>query len=152
MSDYNVSSTPAIPAAGEAMRPRVLTQYGQYERAEWDGVNHSRIDPCCDKVVVLCDRPLDRSAGGIEFTDTTMEGQSYAATTGVMVAVGPQAFAYDSMRLVKWEGRRPQPGSRIFFQKYAGEQYTGADGRLYRLMEDRCVGGIELPETEASDV
>jgi chaperonin GroES len=123
---------------------RVLTTaHGQYIAGAWDGVNCSRIKPVCDKVIVLPDEANEVTRGGIIVPTATKENSSTAATSGVLIAVGPQAFAYDSDRLVRWEGERPQPGDRVRFQKYAGEEYVGADGRTYRLMQDRSIGGIE---------
>lgn len=131
------------------MEDRILTTVtGIYTAGQWDGQNHSRIKPVCDKVVVLVDEAVEATKGGIIITDQGQEVQTLAATTGVLVAVGPQAFAYDSDRLVRWEGERPQPGDRVYFQKYAGQEYTGWDGRMYRLLQDRSVAGVEIPDDE----
>lgn len=123
----------------------VLTQYGQYEMASWDGTNGSGLKPLCDKVLVLCDQPVGKTTGGIIIVDTIKENTGFAATSGVIVAIGDQAFAYDSDRLVHWEGERPKAGDRVVFVKYAGLEYTGRDGLLYRLMQDKSLGAIELP-------
>lgn len=126
------------------MEDRILTtQFGQYSLAAWDGVNRSGIRALCDKVLVLCDEAVDVTRGGVVMAEVTQENQKLAATSGVLVSVGPQAFAYDSNRLVHWEGERPQPGARVFFVKYAGQEYMGLDRRLYRMMEDRSVAGME---------
>lgn len=130
------------------MEDRILTTVtGIYVASEWDGENHSRIAPVCDKVVVLCDAAVETTKGGIVLTDQLQENQGLAATTGILIAVGPQAFAYDSDRLVRWEGARPMPGDRVYFQKFAGQEYTGWDGKLYRLMQDRSVAGVEIADT-----
>lgn len=136
--------------ADEGLRPRVLdTVHGQFETASWDGMNHSRIAAVNDKVVVLVDQYVKQTTGGIIIPDTLHEGKTLAATTGVLVNVGPQAFVWDSHRVVRWEGAKPSPGDRVYFTKYAGQEYTGADGLVYRLMEDRCIGGVEIAsETE----
>lgn len=131
---------------------RILTTvHGIYTAREWDGENHSKIKPVCDKVVILVDQAVTQTQGGILMTDQGQENQTLASTTGILVATGPQAFAYDSDRLVRWEGERPQPGERVYFQKYAGQEYTGWDGKLYRLMQDRSVGGIEITDGATAD-
>jgi chaperonin GroES len=123
------------------MKERILkTHHGQYELAEWNGTNESGYEPVCDKVLVLPDKVMEKTKGGILMPDVTGDQQQVAAVTGIVVAVGPQAFAYDSDRLVKWEGWRPQPGDRIAFQRYAGDEYPGLDGQTYRIMQDRSVG------------
>jgi co-chaperonin GroES (HSP10) len=129
----------------DGLRDRmIVTQFGQYT-AQYDGTNRSGLKPVCDLVLVLCDQPAPMTSGGVLIPDEAQEKIGYAATTGVIVAVGPQAFAYDSRRLVFWEGERPVPGDRVVFKKYAGIEYDGRDGMMYRLMEDRSIGAIEEP-------
>ena len=130
----------------DGLRDRLLTtQHGQYEWASFDGVNRSGLMPLCDKVLVLCDGAAPKTSGGIILPDDAKEKTSLSATTGVIIACGPQAFAYDSHRMVHWEGPRPEPGQRIYYQTYAGFEYFGQDGRLYRIMEDRSIAAIEIP-------
>jgi chaperonin GroES len=133
----------------DGLRDRlIITQFGHY-LAQYVGENQSGLQPLCDKVLVLCDQAADMTAGGIHIPDDAREKIGFASTTGVLVAVGPQAFAYDSRRLVYWEGARPKAGDRVVFQKYSGIEYHGRDRLMYRLMEDRCIGALELPELEA---
>ena len=123
------------------------TSVGQYDLVPWSGTNDSGIQPLCDKVLVMPDQ-ASGLVGSIVIPDAVLEHIGAAAMTGVLVAVGDQAFAYDSRRLVVWAGKRPEPGVRVWFQKYAGEEYTGKDGLLYRVMEDRSLAGIEIPGTD----
>ena len=129
----------------------ILTQFGAFDKVEWSGTNTSGIRALCDKVLVLPDQAPDVTAGGIVMPDEIKGRQGTAATTGVLVSVGPQAFAYDSQRLVHWVGDRPKAGDRVYFMKYAGQEHTGRDGLLYRVMEDRSIAGVEEPleETQA---
>ena len=133
------------------MKDRILsTEHGQFEMADWNGRNDSGIMPLCDKVLVLVDKAMEKTRGGIVIPGASAETQTLGSTTGVMVAIGPQAFVYDSERIVRWEGEKPPAGSRIFFERYAGQEYTGVDGKMYRLMKDRQIGGVEIPvETPA---
>jgi chaperonin GroES len=129
------------------MRERTIaTARGIYKMADWDGVNRSGGRPVCDTVLVLVDEAVTKTAGGIFTTDATQEQVSLSSCTGVIVAIGPQAFAYDSDRLVKWEGERPAVGQRVWFQRYAGQEHYGLDGRLYRIMQDRTIGMVEDEE------
>jgi len=113
-----------------------------YELREWNGRNESGYKPVCDKVLVLPDKSMSRTSGGIEMPETTQDRQGVAAVTGVVIEVGPQAFAYDGDRLTRWEGWRPQPGDRVCFERYAGQEYPGLDGEVYRIMQDRSIGGV----------
>lgn len=142
------------------MQERTLTTAaGTYRLAEWDGVNRFGAQPVCDMVLVLVDGGADKSDGGVLFTDGSKEQASLGSCTGIIVAVGPQAFAYDADRMVKWEGVRPQPGNRIWFQRYAGQEHFGLDGKMYRIMQDRSIAlfaevvkGPEEPEPETKIV
>lgn len=123
---------------------RVLkTRQGTFALAGWNGANESGIEPLCDKVVVRVDAAITKTAGGIIITDQISEQQSLSSTTGVLVAVGPQAFIWNSDRTVRWEGARPEPGARVCFARYAGQEYDGLDGALYRVMDDRSIGGTQ---------
>ena len=82
---------------------RVLVANGvYYDLAGWDGTNQSGIDPVCDKVVVRVHRAMKLTRGGIHLTDDSSERQTLASTTGVLVAVGPQAFLWDTDRMHRW--------------------------------------------------
>lgn len=110
--------------------------------AAWDGANHSGMRPVCDKVLILPDHVPDMVAGMI-MPDEVKDSKGAASMTGVIIACGPQAFAYDSDRLVRWEGERPTPGDRVWFVKYAGQEYQGRDGLTYRIMQDRAIAAME---------
>lgn len=123
------------------MEDRILkTSQGAFEMMQWDGVNASGIDPLADKVVVRVDAALAK-VGSIIITDGQAERQTLSSTTGLVVAVGPQAFRWSANRAEPWEGDRPEPGARVCFLRYAGQEYTGLDGVLYRVMEDRSIAG-----------
>ena len=132
------------------MQERFLTtNRGTFKHAEWDGHNWAGLKPLCDFVLVLVDEIADVTPGGIHTTDQAQETGTLGSTTGIIVAVGPQAFAYDKDRLVKWEGERPGPGTKIWFERYAGQDHTGLDGKLYRIMQDRTIAGMEDAEAMA---
>jgi co-chaperonin GroES (HSP10) len=74
-------------------------------------------------------------------TDQTSDTQTLSSTTGILVAVGDQAFVWDSDRATRWEGDKPKAGARVCFQRYSGQEYFGLDGQLYRVLQDRSIGG-----------
>ena len=136
-----------------SLPPRyIVTQFGTYEHAAWNGENTSGWEAACDKVLVLPDQAISQ-VGSIYMTDQSQEMQQNAATTGIIVAAGPQAFAYDSDRLTKWVGERPGVGWRVAFVKYTGQEHMGDDGRMYRMMQDRAIGLFRRPiETEPTPI
>lgn len=143
MPDFDDGGRQFSSATNDDLRDTVLDAgHSFYIMAEWSGANTSGMEPVCDRVLVLCDESA-QEIGGVIVPDTSKERMDAAAMTGVLVAAGPQAFAYDSHRVVHWEGARPQPGDRVFYRKYAGNEYRSPhDGRLYRIMEDRVIDAI----------
>lgn len=133
------------PSAGAS---RVRTSVAKYVPATWTGTNDAGVEPIGTMVLVLPDIAEDVTTGGI-ITGTPIEQEriSAMAETGVVVAVADQAFSWQRDRIHRWEGRKPQPGDRIYMERFAGgpSSYVGLDGRFYRLMEDRCIGGILAP-------
>ncbi len=111
----------------------------------WDGVNRSGWQPLDDKVLVLMEEHVERTSGGIMVLDTIRERQSMAGETGVVIALGPVAFQWNDELTRRWEGRKPEPGDRVYVERYAGALVQGHDGRAYRLMSQRCVGALALP-------
>lgn len=130
-----------------AGRHVITTQVGKYEMTDWVGYNASGMKALCDKVIVLPDQ-AQAMIGGIHLPDASRENIGTGATTGILVSVGPQAFAWDSHGMHRWEGEKPQPGDRVFFQKYAGMEHVGADGQTYRIMEYRSIGATMEPMPE----
>ena len=121
---------------------RILASaHGHFDLAEWDGVNRSGITPVCDKVLVRVDRAMAK-VGAIHLPQDVSERQTLASTTGMLMATGPQAFLWNSDRTARWEGDRPGAGTRVIFTRYAGQEYTGQDGEIYRLLPDTAVGGV----------
>jgi len=120
----------------------ILTPLAQYVPAEWSGTNVSGILPIGDRVLILPDKAPDVSAGGIAFTQTQQDRDGLAAETGVLVAIGEAAWAWNSDRTRPYMGTKPEVGQRVWFERYAGSVQYGKDGVAYRLMDDKCVGAI----------
>ena len=125
------------------MEGRLITgDQREFVLAEWSGRNESGFDPLDDKVLVLMDEHAEVTVGGIVIPGTVQERQSAAGETGVVVALGPAAFVWNDEVTRKWEGRRPEPGDRVYIERYAGQLLQGADGRVYRLMSQHCIGAV----------
>ena len=132
------------------MQPRglnksvVLTPLAQYVPAEWSGKNESGIYPIGDRVLVLPDKAIEETSGGILMTDQKRDTDGMAAETGVLVALGEAAWKWNSDRTRPFDGTRPEVGARVWFERYAGSIQYGMDGRAYRLMDDKCIGAVAL--------
>lgn len=126
------------------MTPKLLlkTPKGWYEAAQWDGENASGITPTGEHILVLPDVSSDMTPGGVAITEDQQSRNTEAAETGILVAVGEDAWLWNADRTRKYEGRKPQIGERVIFERYAGALHYSADGRQYRMMDDKCVGGL----------
>lgn len=125
------------------MQPKLLkTTLAEYTPATYNGKNESGWKPVGDRVIVLPDEASDKSSGGVFIDPRTVERGTMAAESGVIVAVGDSAFLWNQDRSRAYEGYKPQPGDRVTFERYAGQLQLGDDRKHYRIMEDRCIGGV----------
>ncbi len=121
------------------------TMRGQYAPAVWNGKNESGWIPAGDRVLVKPDKAAEK-VGSIVMTDANQELTQLAAESGVLVALGDDAFVWNSDRTRKLEGVKPKPGDRVGFQRYAGAQVFGDDGELYFFMSDHSIGAVRVSE------
>lgn len=125
----------------------------EFVAATWNGSNESGYQPLGDMVLIAPDSASSKSSGGVEFTATHVARETMAAESGVIVALGSDAFLWNADRTRRWEGMKPEPGDRVHMQRYSGQEILGKDGTVYRLCEQNCIGAIEIrerdPEAEA---
>lgn len=97
------------------------------------------IRPTAFKVLVRPKPVETKTAGGIIIPDETKDRQQYAAIEGELVAVSPLAFGYET-----WppDADKPAVGQRVVFAKFAGFAIKGADGKDYRLIEDKDIAAV----------
>jgi chaperonin GroES len=117
-------------------------------------MNNSGFNPCGDRVVVLPDVIATHSPGGIEYPALELDKHQLAQVTGVLIAVGPDAWT-DRVTTIErlidgqWkpvERRRTgysehfaQVGDRVSFARYNGLPFDGEDGQKYRLLNDEDI-------------
>lgn len=128
------------------MQPRLLkTADAEFVKAEFTGKNASGYIPFGDRVLVKCDVSSDK-VGSVLITDQKQEQLTMSSVTGVIVAVGEGAFMWNSDKATQALGRKPVVGDRIFMERFAGQPVRGMDGDMYRVMDDRCIGAIQVTE------
>jgi co-chaperonin GroES (HSP10) len=94
--------------------------------------NKSGLEPCGHAVLLESYEP-ERKAGAIMIPDAVRSRLAMVDSRAVVVAVGPDAWTEDS-------GPRAQVGDRVLVTSMAGFSAKGpADGRLYRLVNDRDI-------------
>lgn len=126
------------------MEPRLIKQrHVEYIEAPWLGGNRSGWEPVGDYVLVQPDAIAMQTTGGIALPDDVGEREQMAASTGVIVECGEEAFKWNADRTRLFEGRKPKGGDRVIFEKYAGKVFRGEDGIMYRVLEDKNIGCIK---------
>lgn len=109
-------------------------------------LNDSGLIPVEFFVVVEIDAVKEKSEGGIILPTQTVDKDKLSAQEGTLLAVSPLAFNYDH-----WpEGsRKPQPGDRVLFKRYAGathERKVAGRQRDFRLLNDKDIIAIVEPD------
>jgi len=94
-------------------------------------------------VLVRADIAMSATTGGIAIPEQMQERAQLAGSTGVLIEVGEDAFSWNFDRSRPWQGYKPVAGDRVYFDRYAGKIILGKDGVEYRIMDDKCIGGIE---------
>lgn len=126
------------------MQPKILkTGLAEYTPQVWTGENESGARPIGDTVLVLPDEGAEKTAGGVFIDPRTQERHTLASETGILVDMGPGAFAWSADRSRPFEGDKPKVGSRVYFTRYSGQLIRGDDDKTYRVMMDNCVGAVK---------
>lgn len=89
-------------------------------------------------MVVAVAPVAETSKGGIFIPDSVRDKEKLTEVKGRIVSMSPACFDFASFP----EGSTPVVGDAIQFAKLAGIMTTGADGREYRLLQDRDVLAI----------
>jgi len=129
-------------------------------------MNKSGMTPSGDRVVVLPDVIEQVSPGGIIIPESEMVKYQVAQHTGILVAVGEDAWSHTvgvTERLIDGEWKavertttgfsKPfaEVGDRVCFAKYNGLLFDGDDGKKYRLLNDVDITGVVSETIEFVD-
>lgn len=101
--------------------------------------NESGMVPTEFKVVILPTEVADK-IGSVHIPQEYQAREQFAAQDGTIVAVSPLAFSYASKE--EWErvgAEPPKAGDSVVFAKFAGLTRKGADGKTYRIVNDKDV-------------
>ena len=127
------------------MEAKVLKQFQvEYEPPRYNGFNASGWQPLGDNVLVKPDVTRRKTVGGVELPDDLADRMDLMSITGVVVALGDDAYKWNADRTRPFAGVKPKEGDRIIFEKYAGKVITGEDGDSYRILEDKSIGGVKI--------
>ena len=128
-------------------------------------INKSGIYPAGNRVLVLADQIEEKTKDSlIELLPDTEAAMQSANASGMLIAVGPDAFEHETecvysskgelleRRVSAWSEPFAIPGDRISFAKYAGQKYTGKDEKLYLVINDKDITCKLDDEVELSDL
>ena len=125
------------------MQPKLLkTGVSEYEQAPFDGENKSGLQSIGEKVLIMIDQVGEKTKGGITLTHEMRDRQNMAAETGIIAAIGDDAFTWSADKSRPWGGYRPKVGDCVYIERYSGALFPGDDGMAYRVLDDRCIGAV----------
>lgn len=104
-------------------------------------LNTSGINPKGARILVRPEAIEKVSKGGIILHITTEEQEEMAQVYGTLVAVGEACWPDEA----KWA----EPGNKVLFAKYAGQQFLGDDGAWYRIMRDKDLIAVKDVKEES---
>lgn len=87
---------------------------------------------------------VEGKIGSVFIPDEAKETLDLAMQVGRIIDQSPLAYDY-----AKWAdpSQQPQIGQIVWFARYAGKEFEGADGKTYRILKDKDIGAvIEEPE------
>ena len=130
--------------------------------------NKSGIYPSGNRVLIYQDQVDEQLKDSvIELLQDTIDQNQSANASGVLVAVGPDAWSHitekvyrsmgGNMRLQEIRKRGysepfAKVGDRISFAKWAGQKYEGKDGKRYLVVNDEDVTCRIDDEVELTDL
>jgi len=92
-------------------------------------------------VLVALDALEERTSGGIILAQKHIDRQDGAAEKGLIVAVSDMAFQGGDWASIPEESC-PKVGNVVQFQRYAGAEFEGEDGKKYRIISDTDLKGV----------
>lgn len=96
--------------------------------------------PICYNVLVALDA-MEETIGGIIIPTKHKERQDGAVEKGLIVAISDMAFKGGDWASIP-EENAPKVGNVVQFQRYAGAEFEGEDGKKYRIIADTDLKGI----------
>jgi chaperonin GroES len=96
--------------------------------------NTSGILPTGGHVLIFPDPVEEKTSGGIYLPDTTRDTEKRAATTGIVIAIGPGAW-HDIDDGQPWAA----VNNHVSYARYAGVEMKGKDEQSYVLINDNDI-------------
>lgn len=118
----------------------IRTEHADYAQTSLGEGEKPPIKPFGDQVLVLGDLVVRKTGSIVTMTDKEGDKLDRAAITGTILAIGPDAWSFNSTGTKAFNGEKPMVGMRVTFTRYSG-QATHLDGKVFFLMSDQAIGG-----------
>ena len=100
-------------------------------------------NPSGYRILVLPFTPKTKSAGGILFSQETLDKARIATTCGYVLKMGPLAYKDKD----KFEDPWCKKGEWVIFARYAGSRLPIEGGEVRILNDDEVLGTVKDPES-----
>ena len=129
--------------------------------------NKSGITPVGDRVLVMPDVIEEKTVGGIIIPNEHRDKHQLAQMSGVLVAVGPDAWMDrvttverlidNQLRVVErrttgYSKPFAKVGDRVCFAQYNGRNFEGEDKKIYRLLNDEDITGTVSADIDFTEM
>jgi len=84
-------------------------------------------------VIIAVAQVEEKTKGGIILSAETVDSQSSQAQVGRLIAMAKNAFDY----VPSGDDSMPKVGDLVWFARFGGKEFTGKDGKTYRIMKDK---------------
>lgn len=111
-------------------------------------LNSSGIYPCGDRILVRPDEIEEKTDGGIVIPATVADEHMHAQTSGILIAVGPDAWHHfvekgpQGATIRGYSKPFANVGDKVMFAKYGGQEVWGKDGVRYRVLNDEDITAV----------
>jgi co-chaperonin GroES (HSP10) len=92
--------------------------------------------------VIVALAKMPKQIGSIHLPDEVQENMGLAMQVARIVSVSPLAFNYAEWPM---NAEKPKPGDIAWIGRFAGGEFEGRDGNMYRIIKDRDVGAVIEP-------
>ncbi len=106
-----------------------------------NGVNTSGWMPVEYKIIVKPVEIAEKTKGGLLLPESVKERDGFGRTEGVLVAKAPGAFMFEDYPK---DARKPEIGDHLMFPRYQANEFKGADGETYWVMQDKAVIAVKV--------
>lgn len=142
-SPSNVSNLKPVKGIEKRAKNANVEFYGDLATIDWNSIpSQNECHPGQRPIeynVIIALSEMPEKIGSIIIPEAERDRMELAIQYGRLIRMSPHAFNYE-----KWpdETLRPKVGDLVWVARYAGGLFGGKDGRAYRIVKDKDIGGV----------